>query len=360
VLAFLKDTTRTAGKRGKNADSTRVVAAPLAQRVARPHPLRDRVLPPPHDSDVKTTAVTPADLAASVFAVPPLARHSDLSLNRDANRGMIRYLEDGGVSSLLYGGNANLYNVSVREFPELLDLLEGEAGADTWMIPSVGPDFGKMLDQAAVLAGRDFPTVMILPLVFPSTDAGLATGIRHFAERYGKPVVMYIKSDNYIEPATVGALAADGLVSAVKYGTVRKDPSVDPYLRALLDAVDPALVVSGIGERPAIIHLRDFGLSAFTSGSVCVAPRSSMRLLHLLTERRYDEAAEVRAAFIPLEDCRDAFSPIRTLHDAVTLAGIADMGPMYPTLSNLGAAQQAEVRAAAVALKAFDAQVVTA
>ena len=306
---------------------------------------------------MKTTPVTPRDLAASVIAVPPLARHANLRLNRDANRAMIRYLEDGGVRSLLYGGNANLYNVSVREFPELLDLLEAEAGADTWMIPSVGPDFGKMIDQAEVLAGRDFPTVMILPLVFPSTDGGLATGIRHFAERYGKPVVMYIKSDNYLEPATVGKLAADGLVSAVKYGTVRKDPSVDPYLRALLDAVDPALVVSGIGERPAVVHLRDFGLSAFTSGSVCVAPRSSMRLLHLLTERRYDEAAEVREAFIPLEDCRDGFSPIRTLHEAVTLAGIADMGPMYPMLSNLGGVEASAVRDAAVALRAFDAAV---
>lgn len=267
---------------------------------------------------------------------------------------MIRYLEDGGVRSLLYGGNANLYNVSVREFPALLDLLEAESGEDTWVIPSVGPDFGKMLDQAEVLAGRAYPTVMILPLAFPSTDAGLATGIRHFAERYGKPVVVYIKSDNYLDPATVGKLAADGLVSAVKYGTVRKDPSVDPYLRALLDAVDPALVVSGIGERPAIVHLRDFGLSAFTSGSVCIAPRSSMHLLQLLTDKQYDEAEQERAAFIPLEDCRDEYSPIRVLHEAVTLADIADMGPMLPMLSNLPAAHHERVASAARVLRQHD------
>ncbi len=47
-----------------------------------------------------------------------------------------------------------------------------------------------------------------------------------------------------------------------------------------------------------------------------------------------------RAAFLPLEDCRDAYSPIRVLHDAVTLAGIADMGPMLPMLSNLPEAQR--------------------
>lgn len=303
---------------------------------------------------MKTTPVTPRDLAASVIAVPPLARHADLTLDRDANRAMIRYLEDGGVSSLLYGGNANLYNVSLAEYPALLDLLESEAAAESWVIPSVGPDFGRMMDQAEILKTRDFPTVMILPLVFPSTNAGLATGVRHFAERYGKPVVMYIKSDNYLEPATVAALAADGLVSAVKYGTVRTDPSVDPYLRALLDVVDPDLVVSGIGERPAIVHLRDFGLKAFTSGSVCIAPRSSMRLLHLLKQGRYDEAEEIRAAFIPLEDCRDEFSPIRVLHEAVTLAGIANMGPMLPMLSTLAAAHCDRVGAAARVLRERD------
>ena len=28
----------------------------------------------------------------------------------------------------------------------------------------------------------------------------MATGIRRFAEAYGKPVIVYIKADNYIEP----------------------------------------------------------------------------------------------------------------------------------------------------------------
>ncbi|MEP7002517.1 MAG: dihydrodipicolinate synthase family protein [bacterium] len=305
---------------------------------------------------MKTTPVTAADLAASVIAVPPLARHTDLTLNHEANRAMIRYIEDGGVSSLLYGGNANLYNVGIGEFPELLDLLEDAAGDGSWMIPSVGPDFGKMLDQADLLKSRDFPTVMILPLAFPSTEAGLATGVRHFAERYGKPIVMYIKADNYLEPATVAALANDGLVSAVKYGTVRGDPSHDPYLRALLDVVDPKLVVSGIGERPAVVHFREFGLQAFTSGSVCVAPRSSTKILAAMQAGRWEEAEEERVAFLPLEDCRDAYSPIRVLHDAVSLAGIADMGPMLPMLSNLPEAEQQIVGEAARALRHHDRQ----
>jgi hypothetical protein len=46
--------------------------------------------------------------------------------------------------------------------------------------------------------------------------------------------------------------------------------------------------------------------------------------------------------------------PIRVLHDAVTLAGIADMGPILPLLSNLDAAERARVLPAAKALLAHD------
>src|SRR5690606_9346936 len=113
-------------------------------------------------------------------------------------------------------------------------------------------------------------------------------------------------------------------------------------------------LVSGIGERPAIVHLRDFGLTSFTSGSVCVAPRGSMQMLRLLAARRWDEAAAVRAEYLPLEDCRDAISPIRVLHDAVTLAGIADMGPMLPLLSGLDEKSRATVAPVARQLLELD------
>jgi dihydrodipicolinate synthase/N-acetylneuraminate lyase len=304
---------------------------------------------------VKTTPVTPDDLAASVIAVPPLARHRDLTISNADNRALIQHLEDGGVRTLLYGGNANLYNLGASELPELLDMLEQEAGDDTWVIPSVGPDYGKLMDQLPILKERDFPTVMLLPLGFPATSDGVATGIRRFAEGFGRPVIVYIKADGYLEPAQVGALAGDGLVAAIKYATVRRDPREDAYLRALLDVVDRRIVVSGIGERPAIVHLRDFGLQGFTSGSVCIAPSRSMRILALSKAERWGDAMREREAFLPLEDCRDALSPIRVLHEAVTLAGIADMGPMLPMLSNLPLADRERVREAAVALRQHDA-----
>jgi len=303
---------------------------------------------------MKTSAVVAADLAASVFAVPPLARYSDLSLNEDANRQLIGYMQAGGVRSLMYGGNANFYNISVSEYAEVLEFLVDAVGADTWLIPSFGPDYGKLIDQARILRGSKVPTAMALPMTFPATSEGIETGLRRAAVTMGKPVLLYIKSDNYIAPEAAGRLMKDGSVCAIKYGTVRADPAQDDYLKRLLDHVDAKLVISGIGERPAITHLRQFGLGGFTSGSVCLAPRGSMAILASIKRGDWATAERLREAFLPVEDLRDGISPIRTLHDAVTLAGIADMGPMLPLLTGLGEAERQRVRPAAQALRAWD------
>lgn len=303
---------------------------------------------------MKTTPITPADLSASVVAVPPFARHDDFSVNRAANLAQLRHLEGGGVRSVLYGGNANFYHIALSEFQAVLDMLAEDAGSDTWILPSVGPDYGKAIDQAAVLRDSPFPTAMMLPMSFPFTSEGLATGFRRFTDAMGKPGVMYIKSEDYIHPDALAGLVEEGRVAAVKYAVIREDPAVDVYLSALLQAVDRRLVVSGIGERPAIIHMASFGLAGFTSGAVSIAPRGSMALLDLLRQGRAEEAEAVRARYMPIEDCRDRISPIRVLHDAVTLAGVADMGPMLPMLSGLSVAERAIVSPVAQALYQAD------
>ncbi len=303
---------------------------------------------------MKTTPVSFADLSASVLAVPPLARNADFSLNRAANAALIRHLEEGGVGTLMYGGNANLYNVGLYEYAAILDLLESLAGAKSWVIPSVGPDFGKMMDQAAVLRGRSFPTAMVLPQTAAMSFAGVETGLLRFAEAPGKPIIVYVKAEGYLTPEGVKRVVDAGVVAGVKYAIVRSDPREDAFLAKLVDLVDRRYLLSGIGERPAIVHLRDFGLISFTSGSVCVAPRGSMALLDALKRKDYASAERLRAAYIPLEDCRDARNPIRVLHEAVRLAGIADTGPLLPLLSNLDAAHHAEVAAAAKRLLAVD------
>ncbi|HTJ57670.1 MAG TPA: dihydrodipicolinate synthase family protein [Devosiaceae bacterium] len=301
-------------------------------------------------------AVTPEQLARSVIAVPPLARRPDYSSDAEGNRRILEHLARGGVTTALYGGNANFYNISVAEFATVLDQLEEVAPKGTWLIPSIGPDFGKACDQVSLLKGRALPTAMVLPLNFPTTSSGVATGLRKIADLYGRPIIAYVKALGYITPADLAAVVADGAVCAIKYAVVQQDPAVDPYLEELVQLVDVRRMVSGIGERPAIAHLTRFGLNGFTSGSVCVAPGMSTGMLRALKAGRVDEAARLQQNFIPLEDLRDSHSPLRVLHAAVAAAGIAETGPLMPFLSNLDDQKVlAAVAEAAKALLAADA-----
>lgn len=284
---------------------------------------------------MKTSAVTSADLGKSILSVPPLARAADLSVPDGENKKLINHLKKGGVSTFMYGGNANFYNISVGEYDGVLTQLESWVGEDDWVIPSIGADYGKALDQVNILKHRDFPTAMALPLNFPSTPKGVNEGIRRLADAYGKPLIVYVKSDNYLTPRLVADLLADGVACAVKYAAVRENPSIDAFLTELVGYAGTDRIISGIGERPAIEHLMEFKLTGFTSGSVCVAPALSTAMLKALQAGDVTTAASIRDKFIALEDLRDGFSPLRILHEAVRLAGIADTGPMYPYLSNI-------------------------
>lgn len=284
---------------------------------------------------MQTAPLTLDHLASSVLAVPPLARHPDYRIHAAEQSRIVRFLESGGVRILLYGGNANFYHVGLHEYPHLLDILVETAGADSWVIPSAGPAYGTLLDQAKILRRYPFPAVMVLPLTFPATPAGVEIGVRRFVEALGKPAILYLKQESYLSAKGVERLVGDGVVLAVKYAVVRDSPSRDPFLAELVERVDPRRVISGIGEQPAVVHLREFGLGSFTSGCVCIAPTRSMQLLQALREGEWERAEEIRRKFQPLEELRNRYGPIPVLHQAVSLCGIAETGPLLPLLTNL-------------------------
>jgi dihydrodipicolinate synthase/N-acetylneuraminate lyase len=211
-----------------------------------------------------------------------------------------------------------------------------------------------MLDQARILNTTQYRTAMVLPLAGFTTPEGVATGLRRLTDIAGMPFTLYMKSEDYLDVDTLAALVDEGTLLAVKYAIVRADPADDAYLRRLLQSVPASKVVSGMGERPALVHTRDFGLAAWTTGSGCIAPHAVMALLHAVKSNRMDEAQRIHARFLPLETLRDEISLIRVLHDAVTLSGIADMGPILPLLSNTPAHALPAVEQATDALLDFE------
>jgi dihydrodipicolinate synthase/N-acetylneuraminate lyase len=299
------------------------------------------------------TTFSPADLKRSVISVPPLCRDANLKPDAHENAKLIKHIEGGGVDIFLYGGNANFYNIALSEYEEVLDQLEAAAGACSLVIPAVGPFYGTMMDQAAILARKNFPTAMILPTVAVSKPEGVRAAVLDFVEKYGKPAVLYVKDEGYVNVEVVKSLVNAGVISWIKYAVVRQDPSEDPLLEAISNEVPRELLVSGIGEQPAIVHWTKFGVEAFTAGCVCVAPNRSQEMLEALKAGDVAKAESLREGFVKLEDLRNAYNPIQVLHHAVKLAGIAETGPQMPLLADLDKEKQDAIAIAARELLAW-------
>lgn len=303
---------------------------------------------------MQTSPVTPEQLNSSVIAVPPLARDAELKINREENGKIIRHIEAGGVATLLYGGNANFYHIAPSEYAEALEIISTESADNTLIVPSVGPAYGTMMDQITTLRNFNFPTVMVLPMQGLTTDTGVANGFRKFVETLGQPAVLYIKFEGYLEPETVAQLVNEDLVSWIKYAIVRDDPAKDDYLSRLVEVVDPRLIVSGIGEQPAITHLTRFQINGFTSGCVCIRPDLSQKMLAAINNGQLDIAETIRKTFHPLENLRNEINPIRVLHEAVASTSIGMTGPALPLMSSLDSSDAVRVKKCAEELSRSD------
>jgi dihydrodipicolinate synthase/N-acetylneuraminate lyase len=297
-----------------------------------------------------------------VYAVPPLPRKANKSrsLDFDAAERVASHVSAGGISRFLYGGNAFLYHITLDEYEDLLGWLDAFP-TNRVPVPSLGPSFGRALDQARLLRRHSFSCAMMLPCSDPRDALGLENGLREIADAAGVPLIVYLKSEDAFGSDltqgldAVARLVDSGICVAIKYAVVRDDPKCDVYLQGLLQRVDRQRVVSGMGERPAVIHFRDFDLGGLTTGSGCIAPGLCSALLKACADKNWEAAEALRSEFMPLEDLRDAWGPARVLHHATELSGVATAGPIPPYVSPLTPAQIQQLSPVARRLRERDA-----
>lgn len=292
------------------------------------------------------------DSVQGVFAVPPLARTPgrDRSIDFEQNSRIVHYIAKGGITRFIYGGNAFLYHLTLHEYEQLLEWQAEIERDGLWLIPSAGPSYGRLMDQAKLLRRYAVPCVMTLPCGDPRDAVGLERGLREFAEAADVRLMLYLKEETNMGmnlPAgldLVARLVDKGVCVAIKYAVVREHPENDGYLDELIKRVDRRKVISGIGERPAVTHLRKWGLPGFTTGSGCLAPTLSAAVFYACGAGDYAEAERIRSRFLAIEDLRDAWGPARVLHHALELAGIARTGPIPPFVSELSPEQRNRIR----------------
>jgi dihydrodipicolinate synthase/N-acetylneuraminate lyase len=72
-----------------------------------------------------------------------------------------------------------------------------------------------------------------------------------------------------------------------------------------------------------------------------------MAMLRAIKQQDFINAERLRQQFAPLESLRDKISPVRVLHAAVKLAGIANTGPITPFWSPVTPSEEPAIEAAA-------------
>jgi 4-hydroxy-tetrahydrodipicolinate synthase len=278
---------------------------------------------------MKTTAITPSCLISSIIALPPIARFADGTINVEESRKVVTWLTSANVTAFMYGGIAGLFNARLSEYGQVLNLIETVAPADAWMVPAIGGDFGKAIDQVAILRDRAFPTAILLPFS-PVQPSGVATGIRKLTDAYGKPLMVFYKSTDYLRSADIAALLKDGCLCGLEYGIAPDENGRAPHLESLLELVGSAeRIIDGSGEK-TIPGNSKFGIKGYTSGSGLLAPHISMALLEAVKRGDRPEIEKLSSHFQAFDEARASYSAIPVVHEAVKLAGIADTGAMGP------------------------------
>ena len=79
-----------------------------------------------------------------------------------------------------------------------------------WAIPSLGPSFGRAIDQARLLRRHPFRCAMMLPCSDPRDAAGMEAGLREVANAAGVPLILYLKSEDGFGSARDAGLDAIG------------------------------------------------------------------------------------------------------------------------------------------------------
>lgn len=279
--------------------------------------------------------LTPADYAKSVVAVPPIAMTQDGDVAVSANRAIMGHIASGGITTALYGGNANIYHFGAKLFRRSIDVIMDNCPAGLNILYSAGPDFGKAMDRADDIRSAGLRNLMLLPMAFPADSRGVAEGVRRLSGKLGFGLVLYVKRDNYIDPDALGRLVENGAVCFVKYAVERPDASQDSYLDRLIAAAGSERVASGMGETPIHDHIGSRKLATYTSGAVCIAPAAANELLALYRAGDIAQAKALGQPFLNFEKTRARIGATSVLHDGMGVAGIADCGPLTPLVSNL-------------------------
>lgn len=273
------------------------------------------------------TGITAAD-CATVLVVAITPRLGDGRVDVGGVRRNAEFLIASGADFLMpMCGTGLVYDASLEEYETAVGAVVDQAGSRAFVVPGIGPGYGRSLEMAAIARSAGAAGVMIMPIVGPASDNGAKAGLEGIARSCRLPVLLYQRRLDIMPVDHVVELCRLEEVVGLKYAV----DDLSAFSRIVVRAGQHAAMICGMAEDPCIDYL-EAGAVGFSSGMANFVPRMSLELLRSFREGDAEAAARLRAEMVPFEDLRGEDSArysSSALHSAMEYAGQAG-GPVVP------------------------------
>ena len=273
------------------------------------------------------TGITAPD-CATVLVVAITPRLADGRVDAGGARRNAEFLIASGADFLMpMCGTGLVYDASLKEYETAVGAVVDQAGGRAFVVPGIGPGYGRSLEMAAIARSAGAAGVMIMPIVGPASDNGARAGLEKIARACRLPVLLYQRRLDIMPVDHVVELCRLDEVVGLKYAV----DDLSAFSRMVARAGQHAAMICGMAEDPCIEYL-EAGAVGFSSGMANFVPRMSLELLRTFGDGDAEAAARLREVMVPFEDLRGEDSArysSSALHAAMEYAGLAG-GPVVP------------------------------
>ena len=270
----------------------------------------------------------------SVLVVAITPRQQDRGVDLEGVRKNVQYLIQHGVDFIMPEcGTGMVYDASLEEYEAVVGAFLDAAGDAAYIVPGIGPGFGRSIEMGHIARSLGVAGVMIMPVVGPGSANGVYNGLREITKVVQLPTVLYQRRLDIMPVDDVINLCELDEVVGLKYAV----EDIDAFDRIAERAGERAAMVCGMAEDPCIDYMAH-GAVGFSSGMANFVPRMSLTLLNRFSTGDTAEAERLRALMVPFEDFRGengARYSGSALHAAMDYAGLAG-GPVIPFAEDVG------------------------
>ena len=241
-----------------------------------------------------------AETCRNVLVVCITPRRPDRQVDLDGARQNVRHLIEHGADFIMPEcGTGLVYDATLEEYEAVVGAFVDAAGDDAYVVPGIGPGFGRSLEMGKIAQSLGVAGVMIMPIVGPASAAGVRQGLAEISRQVQLPTVLYQRRLDIMPVEDVVDLCKMDEVVGLKYAV----EDLDTFKRIVDGAGQDAAMVCGMAEDPCIDYMKN-GAIGFSSGMANFVPRMSLKLLREFAAGNKAEAARLRELMVPFEDFR--------------------------------------------------------